>query len=155
MKNLYTKLAVDGIKNNSKLYFPYMLSIAFGGFFYSIIVESMMQQKPLVLACHNSHRHVLGHFVERHPMVVQSNVSAIARLLSTTDEHQGSDVDGYEAVGHNGQDGRAQKEGNAPFQQFSDEFHSIRSKKMGGHNRPPMCLFTFDFGRALCPKDAY
>lgn len=28
MKNLYTKLAVDGIKNNSKLYFPYMLSIA-------------------------------------------------------------------------------------------------------------------------------
>ena len=28
MKNLYTKLAIDGIKNNSKLYFPYMLSIA-------------------------------------------------------------------------------------------------------------------------------
>ena len=28
MKNLYTKLAVDGIKNNSKLYYPYMLSIA-------------------------------------------------------------------------------------------------------------------------------
>ena len=78
--------------------FRFGITIMFGSLLNSIEVEAMMQQKPLVFACHYSNRHMARNVFYANPMVVAPYLLSGRDLLGHAYQHKWRNVYRYKLV---------------------------------------------------------
>ena len=86
-------------------------------------IETVVLEKPLVFGSHDGYGQVLGHFIQRNPMVFQPDFFASADLLCTADEHERGDRYGDKAVENNKKDCTPEEREYNPLNQFLNFFH--------------------------------
>ena len=87
------------------------LHITLGSLLDGIIVETVVQQKALVLAGHDGHGHVGRNMLQGHPVVVPRDALTTLHLLNAADEHERSGIYRNKTIRHNSEDCRAKEGG--------------------------------------------
>ena len=68
--------------------------------FDGLVIEAVMRHEVGILAGNDGYGQMVGNLVERHPVVAQPQLLALARLLRQTNEHERREVDGQKAKRH-------------------------------------------------------
>lgn len=125
-KHVLGRLLRDGAAATQPLA---VVEVLQGGLLDGFVVEAVVLHEALVLAGDHSHGHGARHTLQRNPLVVETDGTAIGDLFEATREHERREIDRHKAIGHHREQRGGEEQGQGQTDYLEYLFHHIRLQR--------------------------